>query len=217
MTDPFIKSLTEDLKPVKPLKALPMMVISFVLLALSIIYVWFVLSPRPALADIGLHPELLTPMVIIKPLIFLGLAFVSGRCVLDLARPEGRLQWGRIWPIVLGVLILIVLSLSDLLTLGPKAVAQSLDGGVDTCGATIGTGGILIFGALWWGWLRKTATLYPITFGVMSAIFAASLIGCAYALHCPMDASAYILVIYGGVVSVLAVLGGLIGARLFQW
>jgi hypothetical protein len=94
---------------------------------------------------------------------------------------------------------------------------HSLQGGNTLCFETIVGGGLIGFGLLWGMWLRRAATTSPVALGALSGLAAASLSASAYAIHCNMDAPAYLLLVYGVAVGLITALTALFGRRLFKW
>lgn len=213
----LIDRLAGELKPVKAMDNRWLWAGSAVGLILGALVVIFVLHPR-------IEMELLTegywpsnPVVVIKPALFLISGISALWAVAGLTRPEGRPKLRYLLPI-LAVMGLIFGNLaSELVRDGTSQIAERLNGGVTTCFTTILGGGLAGLVAMWWLWLRKAATAYPVALGAMSGLATASLMAAAYAIHCNMDAAVYIFVIYGGAVTAFTGLAALLGGRLLRW
>ena len=217
MTDDLLDKLAADLKPVKPMRLWPLWGLAFAGLILAALFVMAVYQPRPEMAALGHGVMPSTFMILGKPLLFLmtGLSALWG--VGDLVRPQGRLRLRTVAPVGILLAWVVVSTLFQYVDDGPASTMHSLEGGNQLCFETIVGGGLIGFGMLWGVWLRKAATASPVTLGALSGLAAASLAASAYAIHCNMDAPAYLLLVYGVAVGLITALTALLGRRLFKW
>jgi hypothetical protein len=217
MTDAFLDKLATDLKPVKPMRMWPLWLMAGAGLGLAALFVIFAYQPRPEMLALGHGVWPAHFAVVGKPLLFLITGLSALWSLADLVRPEGRLRPWTLAPVALLVVMVLVLFGIQYATQGAAKVGQSLVGGDMLCFQTILLGGAIAFALLWGLWLRKTATSSPITLGALSGLAAASLMAVAYAIHCNMDAPAYMLLVYGAAVAAFTGVAALIGGRLFKW
>ncbi|MEI9902901.1 MAG: NrsF family protein [Asticcacaulis sp.] len=214
----LVDQLTSDLKPVTPLKALWLWAVAAVGLAAAATFVVMVLGMR---VEMGMlvygHRLPANPVVLMKPALFLVSGLSAIWAVSGLVRPEGRLKLRYLLPVLAVMGIIVGNLMSELVRSGTADIAEKLNGGVSTCFMTILTGGLIGLAALWWLWLRKAATSYPVSLGAMSGLATASLMAAAYALHCNMDAPVYIFAVYGLAVAAFTGFAALLGGRMLRW
>ncbi len=217
MTDALLDKLSADLKPVKPMRLWPLWLLALAGLVVAALFVIAVYRPRPEMAALGHGVMPSTFMILGKPLLFLitGLSALWGMG--DLVRPQGRLRLGTVAPVAILLALVVVSALHQYMSDGVVRTMHSLQGGNTLCFETIVGGGLIGFGLLWSVWLRRAATASPVTLGALSGLAAASLAASAYAIHCNMDAPAYILLVYGVAVGLMTALTALLGRRLFKW
>jgi len=217
MTDDLLDTLSADLKPVRPMRLWPLWLLAFAGLVVAALFVIAVYRPRPEMIAVshGVWPS--TFMIFGKPLLFLvtGLSALWG--VGDLVRPQGRLRFRTLAPVAILLAVVVLSAVHQVMGDGPASTLHSLQGGNRLCFETIVGGGLIGFGLLWGLWLRKAATASPVTLGALSGLAAASLAASAYAIHCNMDAPAYLLLVYGVAVGLITALAALLGCRLFKW
>ena len=217
MTDPFLDKLADDLKPVRPMRLWPLWLMAGAGLVIAALFVIAVYQPRPEMAAMGRGVMPSTFMIIGKPLLFLltGLSALWG--VGDLIRPQGQLRLRTVAPVIVLLGLVVMSSMHQVMADGPASTMQSLKGGNMLCSVTIMGGGAIGFGLLWGLWLRKAATSAPVALGAMSGLAAASLAAAAYAIHCNMDAPAYLLLVYGVAVGVITAAAAMAGRTLLRW
>ena len=213
----MIDALTRDLKPVKPLKPLWLWLGAAVALVVAGIVVTMVLGPRVEMLLLmhGRMPH--NPVVLMKPGLFLVSGISALWAIAELTRPEGRLKLRYLIPVLAVVGVIIGDLLAEIVRSGMGDMAEKLNGGVMTCFTTILVGGLVGLAALWFFWLRKAATAWPVSLGAMSGLATASLMAAAYAIHCNMDAPVYIFLIYGGAVAAFTAVAALVGGKLLKW
>lgn len=217
MSDPLLDQLANGLRPVKPLRSGPLWIGAGLALAFAIIYILKLFGLRSELVGLlhGLWPA--HGIAVIKPLIFL----VTGICALwavsGLARPEGRLKLVHMAPVIVLLGIVVISFVIDMLGTGREDIADDLNGGVMVCFSTILCGGMAGLVIMWRLWLRRSATSHPVLLGAMAGLASASLMACAYALHCTMDAPVYILLVYSLAVAVFTGFAALLGGKLLRW
>jgi hypothetical protein len=217
MTDPLLDTLANDLKPVRPMRLLPLWLIAGAGLVVAALFVIFVYGPRPEMAALGHGVWPSAFMIIGKPLVFVITGLSALWSLGALIRPQGRLKPLTLAPVALLVVLIVLMAIAQYIGDGPAKTLHSLQGGNTLCFATIAGGGAIGFGLLWVVWLRKSATTAPVTLGALSGLAAASLAAAAYAIHCNMDAPAYLLLVYGVAVGLITALAALAGSRLFKW
>ncbi len=217
MTDDLLDKLSADLKPVKPMRLWPLWGLALAGLVLAAVFVIAVYQPRPEMAALGHGVMPSSFMILGKPLLFLitGLSALWG--VGDLVRPQGRLRLRTLAPVVILLAIVVVAAVLQYMGDGAASTMHSLQGGNTLCFETIAGGGLIGFGLLWNLWLRKAATASPVWLGALSGLATASLAASAYAIHCNMDAPAYLLLVYGVAVGLITALAAALGGRLFRW
>jgi hypothetical protein len=216
MTDDLLDKLSADLKPVKPMRLGTLWSLALAGLVIAALFVIAVYRPRPEIMAMS-HGVMPAFMIFGKPLLFLvtGLSALWG--VGDLVRPQGRLRWRTVAPVLVLLALVVLSTLHQYMGDGPASTMHSLQGGNMLCLGTIIGGGLIGFGLLWGLWLRKAATASPVTLGAFSGLAAASLAASAYAIHCAMDAPAYLLLVYGVAVGLITALTAALGGKLFRW
>ncbi|ESQ76108.1 NrsF family protein [Asticcacaulis sp. AC402] len=212
MTDTLIDALTQNLKPVKPLRAWPLWLGAGVGLILAMIYVVYFYRMRPEFTGAPM-----TFMSVGKPLLFLVTGTSALWAVSGLARPEGWLEWRHVLPVAAMLVVVVGAFGLDIGRSGVADLRADLDGGVGLCYLTILCGGAAGLIAMWRLWLRRTATSHPVTLGAMAGLAVGSLMAAAYSLHCDMDAPVYLLLVYGLAVAILTAAAAIIGSRLLRW
>jgi hypothetical protein len=220
MNDDFINGLAADLRPVKPLSAGQLWLIAALIFVVTAMVVVGVYQMRPELAHDTMANILLAPMLVIKPVYFLGLGLLGMLAVKGLSRPDGHIS-----PLTLGTIALLLMGLIFSFTQAVTGAdsgefARQLAMSVESnrlCVGTIMGGGLAAWFALWAFWLRKTATQWPRTLGALSALSSAGLSAGAYALHCQMDSPIYIVVFYIVPVAIMTIIGAALGSRLLRW
>ena len=217
MTDDLLDRLAADLKPVKPMRLRSLWLMAGLGLVVAALFVIAVYKPRPEMMAMAHGAMPSTFMVLGKPLLFLltGLSALWGMG--DLVRPQGRLRLRTVVPVILLLVLVVMSSMHQVMADGPASTLHSLQGGNMLCSVTIMGGGVIGFALLWGLWLRKAATSAPVALGAMSGLAAASLAAAAYAIHCNMDAPAYLLLVYGLAVGVITAIAAVAGTRLFRW
>ena len=217
MTDDLIAHLTQDLKPVRPMRMKPVLIGAGLGLIVAVLVIGFGQKFRPeilALAS-GTLPKAF--VVIGKPLLFLTIALNSLWMMSGLYRPEGRLNLWRVWPLSTLIGIVILSLVFEITGQGWAEVATRLHDPILTCFSTIWIGGVVGYGLLYWFWLRRSATSYPALLNGLAGLTCAGLMASAYALHCDRDAPVYILTFYGFAVTSFAGLAAAFGPRLLKW
>jgi len=217
MTDDLLDKLAGDLKPVQPMRLWPLWLMAGIGLVLAAVFVIFVYGPRPEMTALSHGAWPAAFMIVGKPLVFLITGLSALWSLGALIRPEGRLRPPTLAPVVLLAGVIVVMAVVQYIGDGPVKTLHSLQGGNSLCFATIAGGGIIGFGLLWALWLRKAATAAPVTLGALGGLAASSLAASAYAIHCNMDAPAYLLLVYGLAVGLITALAALAGKRLFSW
>ncbi len=219
--DAFLDRLASDLKPVQPLRLWPLWVIAVAGLVIGAVFVIMVYHPRPELMAMahGTMPQngFQAWMAVAKPLLFTIIGGSALAAAAGLVRPEGALQPKPLLPAAFMVLFILMGLCFQFVTEEPGQVMTSLVGGNTLCMSTIVAGGAIGFTALWALWLRKSATSHPTALGALTGLGMASLSAAAYAIHCNMDAPAYLLSVYGLAVAVFGAIGAFLGRRLLRW
>jgi hypothetical protein len=215
--DALLDSLTSDLKPVKRLRSSSLWIGAAVGLVVALVYIFVLYGPRGDIVAMMRGGALVNPMVIGKPLIFLISGLSALWAVSGLARPEGQLKLVYMLPVLAVSGLLVGNLLSDMAIFGTSNFARQLNGGGHVCFITILCGGMAGLVVMWRLWLRRAATSHPVLLGAMSGMATASLMAAAYAIHCNMDASIYILLFYGTAVAVSSGIAALLGLKLLKW
>ena len=215
--DALVDSLTSNLKPVKRLRSASLWIGAAVGLLVALIFIFVLYGPRGDIVALMRGAEMTNPMVIGKPLIFLVVGLSALWAVADLARPEGRLKLLSVLPALAVFGLVLGNLLSEMAIFGTANFARQLNGGGHVCFITTLCGGMAGLVVMWRLWLRRSATSHPVLLGAMSGMAAASLMAAAYAIHCNMDFSIYILLFYGTAVAVSSGIAALLGARLLKW
>ena len=216
--DKALDDLVSRLTPVKVLRLYPIWVGAAVGLVIGAIYVYFAYGPRPEWEALLRHGVIIDhPIAFLKPALFLAIGTSALIAVGDLARPQGRFSWSTALPIFLCVAAVLVALVSEVANDGLSKTLDQLHLPMVVCFLTIFLGGMLGWSVLWWTWLRRAASASPVALGAVSGLATASFMAAAYAVHCPLDAPVYILLMYGLPVVVGTGVGALLGKRLLSW
>ena len=213
----IIDSLTDGLKPVKPLRNRPLWLGALAGLIVAVLYIWFLYGPRPELTALmgGEWPR--SHMPVVKPLMFLALGISALLGASGLVRPEGRPKLRYLMPVLIIGAIVFGALLVEFQHDGWAGTMVNLSDGVLICYMTILCGGMAGLIVLWRLWLRRSATSHPVSLGALSGLATASLMAAAYALHCQGDAPVYLLLVYGMAVAILTGIAALLGGKLLRW
>jgi len=215
-SDKLIDELAGDLRPVRPLNTRPLWLGAALAFAAAALYIFFSYGPRPEIAAFVRGEGMTAPMAWFKPLLFVVTAAGALWAVADLARPEGRLRWRTLVPLILALAIELGALLGDAVT-KPSEVERGLHQPAILCMTTVVCGGLAGLIVLWRLWLRRAATSHPVVLGAMAGLATGSLMAAAYAVHCDRDWSVYILVYYGGAVAITAAIAAWLGRRVLRW
>jgi hypothetical protein len=217
LLDDLTADLGAGLKPVKPMRVLPLWAGACVGLLLAAIYIWFFYGPRPELSALTYGNWSGNNMSVLKPLMFLALGLGALWGVSGLVRPEGRPKLRYMLPVLMIGGIVLGSLLVEYKQEGWGRMTANLSAGVAICYTTILCGGMAGLIVLWRFWLRRSATSHPVILGAMSGLATASLMASAYALHCQGDAPIYLLLVYGAAVAILTGIAALLGGKLLRW
>ncbi|MGA9659274.1 MAG: DUF1109 domain-containing protein [Asticcacaulis sp.] len=220
MTEPkhdMIDHLTDNLRPVHPLRNDRLWAGAVAGLLLAYIYIYVLCGFRPEIMAMtkGVWPGHLMPIV--KPLLFLGLGVCALAAVARLTRPEGQMKGVYLLPVMVSFGVILTGTIIGLMTNSPEITHQQLDGGGPVCFTTILCGGTVGLVLLWRFWLRKSASSHPVALAAMSGLAVSSLMASAYALRCNMDSPIYLLVFYGMGLLIMTNLSAWLGRYFLRW
>lgn len=209
--------LVNALKPVRAMNSALLWAGSGVGLLLAAVFISLFYGFRPEVValSMGTFPVNFTPIG--KPLLFLILGVTALWSVSKLNRPQNEISIIHVFPIIIVILIVILNTILQASAEYYLSLVQKLHGKVLLCYTTIICGGAIAQSMMWHFWLSKGATNFPIILAAMSGLATSSLMASAYALHCPMDAPIYILLVYGTAVAIYTALSTLIGRHFLRW
>jgi hypothetical protein len=215
--DDIIDSLTDNLKPVRPMRDGLLWAGAAGGLLLAVLYISTFYGFRPEIVNLpkGTMPTHFTPIG--KPLLFFGLGIAALWTVSRLTRPEGEMKVIYLLPVLAALGLTLFNMTVELISDGWAASVERLNGGVVVCFTTILCGGMAGLLLLWRFWLRRSASSQPTALAAMSGLATASLMASAYALHCNMDAPVYMVLIYGLAVAIFTGFATLLGRHILKW
>ncbi len=215
-SEKLLDDLAGDLRPVRPLNARALWLGAGAAVVAAALYIFFYYGPRPEIAAFVRGQGMSSVMAWLKPLLFVLTGAGALWAVADLARPEGRLRWRTLVPLIGALAIELGALTGDALT-KPSDVATGLHQPAILCVTTVVCGGLAGLIVLWRLWLRRAATSHPLVLGAMAGLATGSLMAAAYAVHCDRDWSVYILVYYGGGVAITSAIAAVLGRRILRW
>ena len=167
----------------------------------------------------GLRPDLAAAMAspaVLKPLVPLALAGLSGALALVLSRPEAR--GGRTAAALWVFAAVMVAAFGAALAAGGLSglVAALATPSLVTCLTSIPVLAVPLLCALLWA-LSAGAPRRPALAGALVGLAAGGLSAALYALFCTQDAALFVLPAYTTAILIVALAGGLIGARILAW
>ena len=167
----------------------------------------------------GLRPDLAAALAsgaVLKTVGPLALAGLAGALALALARPGAA---------VLRPALALALCGGGLALMRAVALAQAGGAGVTraldtpslwTCLASVPALALPVLGAALWA-LRSGAALRPGLTGGAAGLLAGGIGAAVYSLYCDQDGALFVLVAYGAAISVVALTGAALGARVLRW
>jgi hypothetical protein len=156
----------------------------------------------------------LPPMLLYKHGFGLVLLSLGGLVAARFASPAYRLSAAMGWAALLVLGALQIPVIQALMGARSLAVFQPHTGW--QCLMWIGLAGLPTLG-LALMWLKRGAPSRPGLAGLWAGLAAAGAGICAFALHCPHDAAAYIGLWYGLAALTFSLLGGALGRRFLRW
>lgn len=215
--DDLIDSLVNDLKPVWPMRTALLWTGAGVGLLLATLYISVFYGFRPEISAMskGTLPVHFSPIG--KPLLFLVLGVTALWSVSKLNRPENEFSITHIFPIIAGVTVAILNMIVEVATEDYVFLIQQLNGKVILCYATILFGGTIGQLIMWRFWLSRGASSFPTILAAMSGLATSTLAASAYALHCPMDAPIYLVLVYGTAVAIYTGLSTVVSRHFMKW
>ena len=102
-SDTLIDDLAGALRPVRPLKARGLWIGAAVAVVLAALYIFFSYGPRPEIAAFVHGQGMKSQMAWVNPCLFLVTVAGSLWAVAVLTRPEGRLRWRTLGPLMLAL------------------------------------------------------------------------------------------------------------------
>ena len=215
-SDKLIDDLAGTLRPVKPLKAGTLWLGAAAALVVAALYIFVSYGPRPEIADFLHGHGMKSQMTWFKPFLFLLTGAGGFWAVADLTRPEGRLRWRTLMPLILALATEVGALVADAVV-RPSEVAAGLHQPAILCVTTVVCGGLAGLIILWRLWLRRAATSHPVLLGAMAGLATGAFMAAAYAVHCDRDWSSYILAYYGGGVAITSAIAAWLGSRILRW
>lgn len=167
----------------------------------------------------GLRPDLAAALAsgaVLKTVVPLALAGLAGALALALARPGAAVVRPALALALCGGGLALGLAV---------ALAQAGGGGVPralatpslwTCLASVPALALPVLGAALWA-LRSGAALRPGVTGGAAGLLAGGIGAAVYSLYCDQDGALFVLVAYGAAMSLVAMTGAALGARLLRW
>lgn len=216
VSDKLVDDLAGDLRPVRPLNVKALWLGAAVAFVAAALYIFFSYGPRPEIAAFVRGQGMTAHMAWFKPLLFVATGAGALWAVADLARPEGRLRWRTLVPLIMALAIELGALIGDAMT-HPSEVTTGLHQPAILCMTTVVCGGLAGLIVLWRFWLRRAATSHPVMLGAMAGLATGALMAAAYAVHCDRDWSVYILVYYGGGVAITSAIAAWLGRRVLRW
>lgn len=217
MKDPLIDNLVDDLQPVARLTDTRFWLGAGVLYLVGCIAIVWSMGMR---SDFENAYQVGT--LILKPLIFLGLAISAAWLANDIAKPEGRLIASHSSLAWLSLTAIALLFFYQYHHSNSDWVYQSIASNYRQasglhCFSSILIGGAGFMAIAWVLWVSKSATMSTRWMGALSGAASGAFMASAYALHCSVDAAPYLLVYYFLPIILLAVTGYFIGKRYLTW
>lgn len=167
----------------------------------------------------GPRPDLwaaLTSASVLKTLVPLVLAVLSGAVALALARPGARYAY-RAAAVSVLVALLIVTFIIALAQAGPAALVPALSTPLLlTCLLSVPLLAIPVLAAVLWG-LSAGAALHPRLTGAAGGLMAGGLAASVYSLYCDKDMVLFVLPAYSAAILSVALVGAILGPRLLKW
>lgn len=167
----------------------------------------------------GTRPDLgraLTSAPVVKTLLPLGLAALATALALGLSRPEAR-PAGRI--LALGAFAAAILAglVSAWAGAGDMGLVASLaKPSLTVCLVSVPVLALPILSGTLWA-LSAGAALRPRRAGAVAGLASGGLSAAIYSLYCTEDAALFFLPAYGAAILVVALIGGVAGARTLAW
>jgi len=215
-SDKLIDDLARALRPVKPLSNRGLWIGAAAGVVAAAVYIFFSYGARPEIYALLHGYGTRTNMAWFKPLLFLVTGAGAFWAVADLARPEGRLRWRTLMPLILALAIEVGALIADTMV-RPSEVMKGLHQPAILCVTTIVCGGLAGLIILWRLWLRRAATSRPVLLGAMAGLATGAFMAAAYAVHCDRDWSSYILAYYAGGVAITSAIAAWLGKRFLRW
>jgi hypothetical protein len=215
-SDKLIDDLAGALRPVKPLNPRVLWLGAAAGFVAAALYIFFSYGPRPEISAFLHGYGMRSQMAWFKPFLFLVTGAGAFWAVADLARPEGRLRWRTLMPLILALAIEVGALIADTLV-RPSEVMKGLHQPAILCVTTVVCGGLAGLIILWRLWLRRAATSHPVLLGAMAGLATGAFMAAAYAVHCDRDWSSYILVYYAGGVAITSAIAAWLGTRFLRW
>jgi len=207
-TDDLIAALGADTVPgPDPTRRLALVLPAAGLSLLAVLTLWGV---RTGLAGA------LQSAAVLKTLVPLVLALVAGLLATGLARPGMRVT-GRVIALVVLVAVLAAGLAAALAAGGLSGMVAALSTPTTLiCLLSVPVLSLPILAAVLWA-LRAGAPLHATRTGMVAGLAAGALGASIYSLYCDKDMALFVLPAYGTAVAAVAVLGGVIGARVLRW
>ena len=209
-TDDLIRALAADTLPEAGLSGR----LWFALvpaLAVALTALWLMLGVRPDLAQAFGDPVSLMRWVLTG-----GLALVSVRAALVLARPEGE-RVVRLWPLgVVSGAALAMLLWAYVTTPAEGRHMATVGKTIWTCLVAIPILSVLPVGALFWA-LRRGATTAPALAGAMIGLSGSGVAAAVYATYCIEGSPLFYVTWYSLAIMGVTIVSAAIGARILRW
>jgi hypothetical protein len=167
----------------------------------------------------GVRPDLaaaLSSAAVLKTVVPLILAGLTGALALGLARPEARprARAGAVAAVLATLLAVFLAALSDNQSMG--LVASLAKPSLSICLTTVPALALPIGAAAFWA-LSAGAPLHPARAGAAAGLASGALAAALYSLYCDQDAALFVIPAYGAAILFVTLAGAFAGARLLRW
>lgn len=203
--------LVAELAPVQPLAAWRAWLVTAIVLAAAMVAIAMNMGVRSDI--LALRPD---PIALVRSGTLLLLGVISGAGAIASARP-----WTRgirsDWKVTLAAAALFPLAAIVQIAAVPASAMPAIFTPSSAECLIVSLTVALALATVFTVWLRRGAPASPERSGLLAGLAAGALGGFAYSIHCPYSGIAYIGIWYPLVVTIAAIAGRVIIARLVRW